>query len=293
MREEQQNRNASDENNDLRAVAGLALGDVLQLFSFVAACGYGAGWLFSAFMLERFGLQPADIGINAEFLLVRAGLIVGASALTLSVGYVVLRPTVVRYGRRGNTILLRPVIYVILVSYFVVIGGLLSAIVRYSWGSGPIWALVLIVVVPSLALTVVEGLLLLEAFGVRSYSQTGPPVRRQGKPFAAAGAVFLAIVFILPGAALAGLIVGRDVYRGSPISNPFISIRPVTAYISSSISPPTGAAITKLPNGGFYICGLELGTDGQSLRIWEPAPRKLVTVPVGYAAVVDGYVNCP
>jgi hypothetical protein len=250
-----------------------AILELAQAASLATALCYGAGWTFIACMYSRLGVQPEDVGVGAEFVLVRAAVV--TAGLLLVVGGLMM-PTAyfdwLARGRHGDLsafhLLLIGSHLVLFVASVLTAHNLLAA---YAW-SPDSWTWVTSVVA-ALTVTGLATVLFLQAVDYRALSPRGPSLgpATGSRYLIAAAFVWVLLAFVF--AAAGGIAVGDRIADGHSTHIVILNVRWVEA--------------SNVVHDDEAVCGLRLGENGGFVRIYVPSKEAVVALPTDQTTMTE------
>jgi len=253
---------------DVTVSGRTALLEVAQTATLAAALCYGAGWLFVAVMFKQVGVQPEDVGIGADFILVRATL--AAVVLMMAAGGLIMPTAFFDWLSRGRQGDLSAFHFLLLSSHlflFCATTTSLYASATFWFGIKP-WLAGALAALLSLMTTLFAAALLLQAVDYKAISPTGPTLGRRVSARHLMAVIFVWILMVFVFAASAGRAVGDRIARGHSVHILLIDIR----WVEASEVP--------VVEDGDTVCGLRLGEGSGFVWIYQPSPPKVIALPI-------------
>lgn len=257
---------------------------------------YACAWIVVSVTLGRFDLQPEDAGFGFDSLVIRAGLV--AAVVLLAFGGVLMSTIVgdwLRLGRRGALHQFHAVFSWTHLAFFVAtiaaLYSLLSVGLReLGWIWHPLGQL-LAASVCALLITAVEGLVFLGAVGYSARHPSGPGLATHLSPHYVLATASIWILLAFSSSAATGSLIADRLEQGKEVdlyffNFAFVEVAPVRQPFTEDAANRTHLDGEGSANEGMSaICGLRLGENASSLRLYLPDESAVLSLPTGSVTV--------
>lgn len=244
------------------------LGDLLSVFSIIGTLCYGVGWLYYNALFSEVNLEPEDVGIGLEFLLVRAGLAIGAVVTLLAVLLVVTGAAARLTGpARSSSAVTQLWLMAAGIIFCAITWSLLFTTLYLEFDLLSRWWAAGVAFVGAVILSAVAAALTLVGLGY-GLTGTGTGLAEPLSPAHLLAVSGIAVLMMLGGTYLAGRQLGNEIANGRPVRGYVLTLRYVTVHALADGTGIDGA------------CLLRLGSKAGVEVLYDPDPdqRQIHTV---------------
>lgn len=269
----------------------LPLGQITELFSVAGLLCYGVAWIFFDALYSEFGISPEFAGVGLDFLVIRAAVLAGL-ATGLFATLVLSSDQLARwlsYGREARIGVFKILILLDCFLIFTVAGAATGYSISVVW-TPPLIVSISGAIVIAGFVTIFELVEVLRAVDFSSEPPNPPKLGPSLKLRHALAAVFAWLLVLVPAAYAGGHAVGHQVHEGHPILNPLMEFPRIAVSVPPLLAGLSPAQLS--PKANAVVCGMRLGTNQDSIVLYDTTSRKIVTLPTNYAITVSAPKRC-